>query len=847
MDCLFRIETDRVSLAWAPPDGGLSELALAGPLSPPGRLHISPRRTGIIFTGATWRSGVPADAASDWKQLAGPRLFEETAYSIVLTAKGSLPVALLHRDPTVTPDLHPHDDSRTLFGKINFGSQVGTSEFSVLVGGSPEFDFEVELFPAKIDYRSDYEQLTADVQEILTGLVLEYLRATFRFGAGSVVPRSSRLEWTILLRQLMGDLELAIAYITQHPHRALQREPEHVRSEKIRRVDSALRRAISRGRGAGQKQGGPGGELPFRERMPESTAQSTLNTPEHRWMSHQLRWIRRRLSQISVQLGESAKEHPREARIHSEILALQERVAKLSQAPPLREAHGAPPANFASLKLLGGPGYREAYRSILMLALGLRLSGGPVGMSVKDLAVLYEYWCYLAVVRACSDLAEKPVPLHHLIRTEQNGLRVCLQKGKETVIPVDLGAGRTVEVVYNRRFQGKEEFLVPQQPDILLTILDSSWPAVHLVLDAKYRIDGSAQARQTYGSPGPPEDAVNVLHRYRDAIVELEKPESEKPEVEKGSREKTGPVARPRRTVVEAVTLFPYREEESGDFHASRLWKGLDRIGVGAIPFLPESTGYFEEYLQKVLTKGGWSLADRAIVHRSYEHALSWRVAASKIVLVGVLKDDSAEAHLAWIKDKLIYYTPARETQTRQYAVRLLAIYSPASLRKPGPGAVTHVADVLDINTQPRIDIKTPWEPSRDPNEKQVVYKLGAIRELPKPIENLGEGRATRFSQPRWTSFLALERAKSIDELILETEPEWRLYEQLQAGKVAFEVEAGRAGAPDPEDPQGRAWFVVGPTRIQYQGAAGYLLRTQRAPDKYIANPDEVINAVSRK
>ena len=42
---------------------------------------------------------------------------------------------------------------------------------------------------------------------------------------------------------------------------------------------------------------------------------------------------------------------------------------------------------------------REAYRACLVLSLGLRIEGGPLALSVKDLSLLYEYWCYLATAR----------------------------------------------------------------------------------------------------------------------------------------------------------------------------------------------------------------------------------------------------------------------------------------------------------------------------------------------------------------------------------------------------------------------------------------------------------------
>src|SRR5688572_28942828 len=108
----------------------------------------------------------------------------------------------------------------------------------------------------------------------------------------------------------------------------------------------------------------------------------------------------------------------------------------------MEEPGGVPPANFATLKLLSAPGYREAYRSILILTLGLRLIGGPVRLSLKDISALYEYWCYLKIVQTVAEFADSQVPLSQLIRPDHNGLRILLQKGRETVVKFVLSTGR---------------------------------------------------------------------------------------------------------------------------------------------------------------------------------------------------------------------------------------------------------------------------------------------------------------------------------------------------------------------------------------------------------------------
>ena len=55
------------------------------------------------------------------------------------------------------------------------------------------------------------------------------------------------------------------------------------------------------------------------------------------------------------------------------------------------------------------------------------------------------------------------------------------------------------------------------------------------------------------------------------------------------------------RAVVQAVALFPYREEEPGLFEKSRHHRMIDEIGVGAIPLLPGNTEHLAAWLRGVM------------------------------------------------------------------------------------------------------------------------------------------------------------------------------------------------------------------------------------------------------
>jgi len=828
MRTLFKVETDRVLLTWSERPGQMAGY-LGEPLFPPGRLDICGQRKGMTFGKQTWRASVPEVVANQAEEKVGPRLYEQTDYSFFLQAKSSGHLAVKHRDPLVCSGLIEEEHGRTLHGTINFRSQVGRSSFTVLVDNQPEFDFEVEVFPTKLDYRTDYEQLLAEVQEILTGLALEYLRATYQTGRPDVVPRPTHPEWLTLLRHVIADLERALQQIAQRPTRTLVREPTLVRAERVRRLDSATRAALRRGAGSGTSMQLETG-LVIRQTITEQRAQQTLATPEHRWIATQLGRIRRRVGQLRHEES-MLQDCPRRRRILEELDAFESTIARLGRLEPFALTEGEPPSGFASLQLLGAPGYREAYQACLVLACGLRIEGGPLRLSTKDLSLLYEYWCYLALLRLVSEVTDVPISAERLFAIRRAGVHVLLEKGRETAVPFGLAGGRQITVTYNRQFSG-DSYLIAQQPDILITFSNPGWRPLHLILDAKYRVDGSPDYLQSYGSYGPPEDALNLLHRYRDAILEYDGADRS--------------VHQAKHTVVQAAAAFPYRESTLGQFGDSKLWKALDRLGVGAIPLLPGDSGYLREWLLLALRRGGWALADRAISHRGREQVRDWRAAASEPVLIGVLSEGHERVHLDWIREEKLYYMPRLKTQMRQYAAKWVAFYSPTALRKPG--AVTHYASVQSVDVMKRADILTPWVSERGADDDlYVVYRLGQLKELSPPIENRGEdGRGQRFSQHRWTSRLGLHRAVAVEELSLETEPEWRLVEDLRALQVAFLIQPGRPTVLDPDDPTGRAWVVtINGTRVRYAGASGFLVRKPFSQDVYLAHLEDVLPLVA--
>lgn len=814
---LFVIQTDKIKLAWG--KSRQQEPAVLSLFTPPqGCLKIWSKRDNVIFTNI-YRINISDKFANDTQCEIGPRLYEQIDYRLYVKSLNGEEVAVKHVDPVILADLTSEEGNTVVHGYINFRSQVGKSTFVVMVGGKPEFEFEIQVFPSKLDYEQDYFNMVADVQDILSGLALEFLRSTFSTGQTVNNMKNTTLEWVVLLQHVLDELVKALHYINLHPIKGLTRERMLVRPEKIKHVDNVVRNAV-------RKVGGLSGAI--NTKLQEQRPLPTLDTPEHRWLALQMQLIRDKLQKVYMQEKNCDKSMRRQKNL-LKLQDMQEMIQSLSLLKPLAAVSALPPSGFASLQLLKSPGYREAYQCCMILTLGLRLQGGPLNLSVKNIDVLYEYWCYFAVLKLVSTQLNQPIPGDQLLSIKQNGLQVLLERGRTQSVLFNNGNSRKVRVTYNPRFTSKY-MLIPQQPDMIVTIEDGTWPAFHLVMDAKYRVDASPEYKRRYLTPGPPEDAVNVLHRYRDAILE-----------------NNGRISnQPKKTVVQAAALFPFRESSPGQFGQSRLAQALGSIGIGAIPLLPGSVGYLDAWLKEIIHLDTWTTAERIISHTVQDKLYDWRKAASEIVLVGILRGDNTEEHWQWIMKNKVYYEPWAKTQQRQFNVKWVSIYFPLSVKSSS--GVYCMASVIDTKLVRRQDINTPWKSSnKDESDWQVLYQLGEFEFFSNPILNVGEQRRQSFQKHRWTSRLAIERAKVVKELLLETQPEWKLYELFQLHSMPFALKADSPKLINENNPVGRAWFVLSEKIcVRYQGTGKFIIKDILAGREYIcADEQEVFSRLN--
>lgn len=162
---------------------------------------------------------------------------------------------------------------------------------------------------------------------------------------------------------------------------------------------------------------------------------------------------------------------------------------------------------------------------------------------------------------------------------EMNGVFTWeLGKGEHSRILFKKDNVDLAELVYNPKHddRGKDSLkmdniyvpTVAQKPDIVLQLTKHDYQRdikLTYLFDAKYRIEGRVNDVDT-----PPDDAINQMHRYRDAIYYRENKSKDL-----------------KKEVIGGYILFP-GDGKKADVEVSKFYKTIKEVNIGAFPLRPK-------------------------------------------------------------------------------------------------------------------------------------------------------------------------------------------------------------------------------------------------------------------
>ena len=478
---------------------------------------------------------------------------------------------------------------RTLAGFINYGNDIGKSELNLVYQIGKEtkrFTLGYEVLSTKLNYHEHWRKIIDDIEQEYRMLSLDYMKRTFHGFTPDTTGETPELIWWSVFAGEQQKFIKACRSIIERPRHRLYGYEVYLRADKLKRVPANIENELAEHRK----------ETAHLYRVEEQIQSN--DTQENRFLKYALGQITRKYESLKERivsingLAENKKK---------ELSEIQASLNHLQRNPFFRTVGRFKGLNQESLVLQRATGYSQVYTTWNLLRRAYSLNDGVYRLQSKDIATLYEIWCFIEVshiVREQLGISKEDVD--HRNRMEMNGVFTWeLGKGEHSRILFRKDGVELAELVYNPKHSDKDdEYIsmpnmyvptVPQKPDIVLQLTKDDMQKgmkMTYLFDAKYRIDGNVNGVDT-----PPNDAINQMHRYRDAIYY-----------------KNYDGSQLKKEVIGGYILFP-GDGAPLNVAKARFQKSIEEVNIGAFPLRPKDMenrklleGFIEELIENRAT-----------------------------------------------------------------------------------------------------------------------------------------------------------------------------------------------------------------------------------------------------
>ena len=714
------------------------------------RIHCSDEFEVELFEGDVPQFSMVNGGIHSGEYSIIPMFYEQQQYEILIEGKDGHKIAFWHDNINVRNKVtRASRNYEILSGIINFGNEIGYSDLVIQLDGSNYLRLILEVFPTKIDYKEDYKSIIEDVTNEVYNVAFDFLKKTYLGYQQSDRVNSSPVEFFSVINKIYKDFLRAVDIIMLQPHHVLETIHEVMPSHKIKKMDAKTIRWIEKH--PNQAKYAKGHVLI--EHALGVRRQVTYNTKENQLIKHILQSTARKLEAFKKNYMRLQRKE--DQAVIDKIDFMIKEINRRCNTTFLSEVNAKEESSGMSLVFSMALGYRDLYKHYLMLLRGLSITGDVFNISIKDLAVLYEYWCFIKLNSMMKDRYQ--LISKDIVKVQGNGLFVSLVKGTSSEVKYyNPNTDEVITLSYNPKKEGIPT--ITQKPDSVLSLekktvnRDGRKIKYEYIFDAKYRVNPALEGTDYYKwishSPGPEVDDINTMHRYRDAIVHKSGAETYE------------------RTMFGAYVLFPYREEE--DYRSHKFYKSINEVNIGGLPFLPSATNMVKEMLDTLISDSPDSAFERVILPRGIEDKLVKTDWTKRDVLVGALRNkDQLEICL---KHKF-YHIPAARIAESELPIHYVAIYQ--SIKYFGKDAgIRYYGEVTRYTLVKRYEIK-----EIEKNSDELYYRL-EIKEWKRMNVPLVAKEVRGF--PFFTNMFLLQHCLEVPDLKIKTAEEYRLYTELK-------------------------------------------------------------------
>ena len=484
-----------------------------------------------------------------------------------------------------------------------------------------------------MNYHEHWRQIIEDIESEYRMLSLDYMKRTFHGFSPESSGETPDLVWWSIFAEEQKKFIKAVKGIIERPRHRLHGIETYLRADKLTRVPVYLENELAEHRR----------EQAHLYRV-EQQIQSN-DTQENRFLKHALGQITNKYESLKKRIesirgmSDPYKEDMKE---------MLNTLKHLERNPFFRTVGRFKGLNQESMVLQKATGYSQVYRTWNLLRRAYSLNEGIYRLQSKDIATLYEIWCFIEVSHIVKELLGIDVDVDHRNRMEMNGIFTWeLGKGEHSRILFKKDNVELAELVYNPKHTEKENdnismenLVVPtvaQKPDIVLQLtkqdLQKDMKMTYL-FDAKYRIEG----RTPTGVDTPPEDAINQMHRYRDAIYYKEHSSNEL-----------------KKEIIGGYILFP-GDGQKADVEVSKFYKTISEVNIGAFPLRPkdkENRKLLEHFIKDLIETKSSTTISKVIPQKGAFIEVGDRV------LIGMVRESSRKNYLKKFEEGTadLYYT----------------------------------------------------------------------------------------------------------------------------------------------------------------------------------------------
>ena len=586
-----------------------------------------------------------------------------------------------------------------LAGFINYKNEIGRSEIQIIYKVDKEtraFRFGFEVLSTKLDYHEHWRAIVEDIEREYRMLSLDYMRRTFHGFSPDQNGEHPDIVWWSVFEGEQQKFIKACKSIIDRPRHRLHGEEVYLRADKLKQTPHNIENRLAEHRK----------EPAYLYRVEQHILSN--DTQENRFLKFALHQISKRYEDLRQRI-EAVK--TASGTMKSAMLATSETLKRLQHHPFFRTIGRFKGISQESMVLQKATGYSQVYRTWNLLRRAYSLNDGLYRLQTKDIATLYEIWCFIEVshiVKAQLHLDDEDV--EHRNRMEMNGIFSWeLGKGEHSRILFRKDGVELAELVYNPKNADKENDnvgmkdlvvpTVPQKPDIVLQLtkndLQQGMKMTYL-FDAKYRIEGKDK-----GVDVPPEDAINQMHRYRDAIYY-----------------KDYDANALKKEVIGGYILFP-GDGEPNDVAVSKFYKTIKEVNIGAFPLRPKDVEN-----RKLLE----NFIDELIHTKSYEtiaHVIPQKGAYVEVgnrVLIGLVKEDNRLFQAFMDGTATLYYSGKQFPTT--IALQDLHFFMPYIKGK----GIRDVYEIVKVRTITGKEAKQTDEDDADSKALRLAFELRYVR-----------------------------------------------------------------------------------------------------------------------